>query len=541
MSNVLTVGMATYGDSCGAYFTITGIRANHPDCDLIVVDNAPIPDLRTRDACLANGGRYHHKPNLHGTSAPRDEVFRLSQTPWTMCVDSHVIFETDAIHGLILHINRKWNSSDIISGPLIQDNGEAWTHCRPTHPPAWWGTWMDAWIHLESRIAFDALQVGAKRLPVKLFEKGPNLPESLTNADIPDHGYKDTLRAFGCIPAAEQHDPFEIHSMGLGVFAMRTEAWPGFNPLFNGFGGEEGYIHELVRRKGGKAICLPALRWRHWFRDGVSPVPYPHHHEHFLWNLLVSHRELGVEALPQIKAHADTGARVTQEHFDRMVRGVEKCVPFNEPGWRPAPLKVLGIWYSNNAAPHKVLKASLDSIKRAQELSRADVKVVTCPHDHIDGNPFPEVLAEFKTGPGHLNIVRQQRQCVEFLDKATTTGTYPEWTVPDVVCFLEHDVLYPPDYFDRVARAFRENPDAPVVSNLDYEGLNETGWLKVKERHEPLFALSMRYDFMVENLARCEADCLAQGWCLLEPQGDRHDWVRIPPTGRMPMIHINWT
>ena len=64
---------------------------------------------------------------------------------------------------------------------------------------------------------------------------------------------------------------------------------------------------------------------------------------------------------------------------------------------------------------------------------------------------------------------------------------------PDVVCFLEHDVLYPPDYFDRVAQTFRQNPGANVVSNLDYEGLNSTGWLAVKDRHEPMHQLSMRY------------------------------------------------
>lgn len=199
-------------------------------------------------------------------------------------------------------------------------------------------------------------------------------------------------------------------------------------------------------------------------------------------------------------------------------------------------MKVLGIWYSNNSAPEKVLKASLASIKRAADLSRSDVRVTTCPWMSIPGNPFPESLAKFRDGPGHLNIVRQQRQCVEgFVHPAKDAV----WT-SDVVCFLEHDVLYPPDYFDRVAKALRENPSAPVVSNLDYEGLNGTGWLAVKERHEPLFALSLRYDFAVENLARCEAEAIATGQCLLEPQGDRSNWVRLPPRGKMPVVHINW-
>ena len=101
MASTLTVGLATFLDTAGSYFTISGLRANHPHVEIIVVDNAPLPDERTRDVCLAAGGRYVHAPNLYGTSAPRDEVFRLSQTPWTMCVDSHVIFETDAMASLI--------------------------------------------------------------------------------------------------------------------------------------------------------------------------------------------------------------------------------------------------------------------------------------------------------------------------------------------------------------------------------------------------------------------------------------------------------
>ena len=64
-------------------------------------------------------------------------------------------------------------------------------------------------------------------------------------------------------PAAEQ---FEIPMHGLGLFACRVDAWPGFSPLFRGFGGEEGYIHEKIRAQGGKAYCLPFLRWVHRFQ-----------------------------------------------------------------------------------------------------------------------------------------------------------------------------------------------------------------------------------------------------------------------------------
>ena len=51
--------------------------------------------------------------------------------------------------------------------------------------------------------------------------------------------------------------PFEITMQGLGLFACRRDAWPGFHPEFRGFGGEEYYIHEKFRRNGAKVLCLP--------------------------------------------------------------------------------------------------------------------------------------------------------------------------------------------------------------------------------------------------------------------------------------------
>ncbi len=518
---VLTVGMATFLETAGAYFTIAGLRANHPRVEIIVVDNAPLSDERTRDACLAAGGRYFHKPNLMGTSAPRDEVFRLSQTPWTMCVDAHVIFETGAIEALIAYAESHPDSLDIVQGPLVYDNDTITTHWRPTTEPGLWGTW-----DTDARGIPDGMSRG-----------------SVTYSGVgPQSRFVESKKVY--------QDAFEIPMMGLGIFAMRTAAWPKFNELFRGFGGEEGYIHEVVRRRGGKALCLPALRWRHWFRDTdphkrrapyrVFP-PYTPQIDDHVWNLLIGHREVGIDAKDAI--YRDFGHRLQPGAFDALVKASE-VQPWNTPGERPAPLKVLGIWYSNNAAPVKVLNASLGSIKRAQELSRADVRVATCSWEPIDGNPFKMWALDWKRRDltGHRAIVAQQKWLLGvgaenlFGEHHMNRSDPP----PDVVCFLEHDVLYPPDYFDRVARAFRENPAAPVVSNLDYEGLNATGFLAVKERHEPLFALSLRYDFAVENLARCEAECLAQGWCLLEPQGDRNDWVRIQPQGKMPIVHINW-
>jgi hypothetical protein len=87
---------------------------------------------------------------------------------------------------------------------------------------------------------------------------------------------------------------------GLGVFACRRAAWPGFNPRLCGFGGEEGYLHEKVRRAGGRTLCLPFLRWMHRFVRPSGP-PYSVSLEDRVRNYLLVHDELGLDPAAAIE------------------------------------------------------------------------------------------------------------------------------------------------------------------------------------------------------------------------------------------------
>jgi hypothetical protein len=89
---------------------------------------------------------------------------------------------------------------------------------------------------------------------------------------------------------------------GLGLFACRKAAWPGFNRKFRGFGGEEGYIHEKFRRQGGRVLCLPFLRWAHRF-DRPSGTRYENRWEDRIRNYLIGWHELGMDS------------QATLEHF----------------------------------------------------------------------------------------------------------------------------------------------------------------------------------------------------------------------------------
>jgi hypothetical protein len=98
--------------------------------------------------------------------------------------------------------------------------------------------------------------------------------------------------------------PFEIPMQGMGLFACRREAWPGFNRMFRGFGGEEGYIHEKFRQRGGRTLCLPFLRWMHRFNRPFG-VPYRNIWEDRIRNYMVGFRELGL-ATDQMEEHFTT-------------------------------------------------------------------------------------------------------------------------------------------------------------------------------------------------------------------------------------------
>ena len=172
---------------------------------------------------------------------------------------------------------------------------------------------------------------GAVRRLIDYFDANPQSPDLIQGPMIHDDLIKiashldPTWRAgmFGTWatdPAAAdpEGEPFEIRMHGLGLFACRRTAWPGFNPLFRGFGGEEGYIHEKFRRKGGRVLCLPFLRWMHRFERPLG-IPYPNTWEDRLHNYLVGFGELG---LPTDALEAHFAELLGEEVAARILRQV---------------------------------------------------------------------------------------------------------------------------------------------------------------------------------------------------------------------------
>jgi hypothetical protein len=277
----LTVGMTTYDDYDGVYFTLQAMRLYHPevlgDVEFLVIDNNPAgpcsEPLKRLENSIPNY-RYVPEHTRYGT-AVRDQLFKEATTKFVLCIDCHVLLVPGALVRLIRYFDSHGKTSDLLQGPLVRDNLTIdSTHFHPEWRQGMFGYW-----------AFD--------------ERGRD-------------------------PDAE---PFEIPMQGLGLFACRKAAWPGLNPAFRGFGGEEGYIHEKFRQSGGKTLCLPFLRWVHRF-DRPMGLPYPNSWEDRIRNYAIGWQELGLPT-DQMKSHFASllGAEAAEQIFARLERYKSTSLP----------------------------------------------------------------------------------------------------------------------------------------------------------------------------------------------------------------------
>ena len=270
----LTIGMATYDDYDGVYFTLQAIRLYHPevarDIEFVVLDNhpdGPASPLLEKLGAWVKDYKYVPIRAVTGT-AVRDCIFRIARTPYVVCVDSHVLLAPGSLRRLIDYFHSHHDTNDLLQGPLMHDSLDMIsTHMSPEWRGGMYGTW------------------GAD-------ERG-------LDADGP---------------------PFEIPMQGLGVFACRREAWPGFNPRFRGFGAEEGYIHEKFRQAGGRTLCLPFLRWAHRFGRPAG-APYPNLFEDRLRNHIIGWSELGLDIAP---AEAHFRELLGEQQFEYIRRPISR-------------------------------------------------------------------------------------------------------------------------------------------------------------------------------------------------------------------------
>tara|TARA_R100000750_G_scaffold52679_1_gene37915 strand:+ start:1164 stop:2054 length:891 start_codon:yes stop_codon:yes gene_type:complete len=240
MLPILTIGMATYDDYEGVFFTIQALRMYHPEVmdqvEILVIDNNPEGEegkevKRFIEGYEADSGLFTQGNVPNGRYIPfteyqssfvKGQVFEQAKGDFVLCLDSHVFLVPGSLKKLIDYYSMFPDTKDLIQGPLIHDNlCNFFTHLQPEWNDQMFGNWEFA--------------------------------EELFNAG----------------------NPFEIPMQGCGLFSCKKEHWVGFNPKFRGFGGEEWYLQEKFRKHGGRALCLPFLQWMHRFNKVVNKPEYP--------------------------------------------------------------------------------------------------------------------------------------------------------------------------------------------------------------------------------------------------------------------------
>ena len=244
----LTIGIPTYDDYDGLYFTLQSIRMYHQDAindiEFVIVDNNPIGKIGEENYNLTKWVqepcKYIKLEENKGTAAAKNHIFEHAETPYVMCIDSHILIQPKSLKKLINYYEHGSDDGNLLQGPLVYDDFKSVsTHFDLNWRGEMWGTW------------------GTDNRGIDV-----NLP------------------------------PFEIQAQGMGLFSCRKDSWLKFSPLFRGFGGEEGYIHEKYRKQGKKTICLPFLRWLHRF-NRPNGIPYKLTLDDKVRNYYIGFAELG--------------------------------------------------------------------------------------------------------------------------------------------------------------------------------------------------------------------------------------------------------
>lgn len=311
---LLTVGMATHEDFEGVWMTIQSVRLHHPEAlsrlEFVVVDNSPGSHHGELVRDLLIKIENHNKPRgwplpkyapfseYTSTSRPRDMVFENASGNAVLVLDCHVILPVGAVTKLIRYWEDNPESNDIVSGPILTEGGDVLaTHYNDQWRAEMWGTWGTAWKHDEDELIVSTIQQKGKRgetVKVVRLPSGESVDvPGVSGSPWPGHEARLERAGFHAL-VGEDEEPFEIPGMGLGLFSMRRKAWPGFNPHHRGFGGEELYVHEKVRRRSGKAVCLPWLRWLHRF-GRAGGARYTLSAEHKVRNYVLELSELDMD------------------------------------------------------------------------------------------------------------------------------------------------------------------------------------------------------------------------------------------------------
>lgn len=349
---LLTIGMATYDDFDGVFFSIQALRMYHADVldkiEFVIIDNNP-GGAHSESIKNFTNQIKHHTPVRHilndkwKSTAVRDAIFSEATTPYVMSIDSHVLLDPGSIKKLLEFYENNPDTNDLIQGPMLYDCLKGIiTHMDPVWRDHMYGIWAT--------------------------DKRGEDPNG---------------------------EPFEIPMHGMGLFTCRKDAWLGFNRNFRGFGGEEGYIHEKYRKAGFKTLCLPFLRWNHRF-ERPNGVKYRLDLTDRIWNYFVGHIENGLDTKNVVDHFKD---HVNINTVNGILKNVQHFLETGEDLTAPRSKHVPPADPSNNNTTI-VEKTNMNNIKTREDVDNATGETV---HRTEGTLCFGEPVAGKRIGTVNIN------------------------------------------------------------------------------------------------------------------------------------------
>jgi hypothetical protein len=201
-------------------------------------------------------------------------------------------------------------------------------------------------------------------------------------------------------------------------------------------------------------------------------------------------------------------------------KGIEAELEVEEGQEVEIPKKLndrLGIFYTNNNHEKTINKtlANLASIRQANP----NFDVIVCSQKDIPDCPFKVILSLFKES----SIANLIVQVLQALYEAKKLNQYK------YVSFLEHDVMYPPGYFEY------DDFDTDILHNRSYRGVCEKGFQNFGGQFPILSQMTVKIDKAIAYFEICWAKTIrAEHVDSVEPSGSV-TWFYA----NAPAVHIN--
>lgn len=319
----LTIGMPTFDDFDGVYFTIQNLRINHNSVatgvEILVVDNNPTSNqgkaVKKLCGSLADV-RYVPDGDSFGTAYAKNRVFDEASGEIVVCMDCHVLPRWPNFCQSVIDYFKE-PIDDLIQGPLFLDG---LTHLQTHLDPVWrgsdFGIWGMAREYHDGRLV--SFQETSDGIIYFVLTGDKTKPVDVSNwSKLP-------------IVGSRPDDPeFTIPAQGMGLFISRKESWLGFNRNFRGFGAEEYYIHTKYWNSGRKCLCVPKFGWVHRFGRPLGPS-YPLLTADKVRNYVIGHSEVGLP-LHKIRDHFVESGKFSQAQWDSLLSDPEGFTESKEP------------------------------------------------------------------------------------------------------------------------------------------------------------------------------------------------------------------